>query len=172
VTGTTQARWNTGPSRASDGARRSSGNVILAFVAVLAAAAGILAGCGWWSDDVPAGVTPEQVVGSWRSDKGGTIRFESDGTFTATELRNEVFNAQGRGGERHAGSGRWELTPPIDQPDGPKVRVALRFEATAQHPLGYLNEMRAEHTGDRDDVILLVFYVSGQDLNGRYVFQR
>jgi hypothetical protein len=161
VTGTTRARWST-----------NGVTMIFALVAALTTAAGLLAGCSWWSDDVPAGVTREQVIGSWRSDNGGTIRFESGGRFIAAELRNEVFDTQGRPGERHAGAGTWELTPPIDEPDGPMVRVALSFEANAQHPRGYLNEVRAEHTGERGEMILLVFYISGRDLNGRDVFQR
>jgi hypothetical protein len=136
-----------------------------------AAAALLLAGCAAGaSAQTRVDATPDQVVGTWHSSAGGTITFRSDRTLTASDLLNQLFDAQHRPGGRHSGAGNWELTARLDDPKGPRDRLSVEFAANPQHPNGYAGEMRLERADGHG--LLLVFFVAAPDLHGRYEFGR
>jgi hypothetical protein len=133
----------------------------------------VLAGClarppaGPTVDD-RVDLTREQVIGSWHNDRrGGRIVFNADGTMTATDLLNEVFDDNDRPGPTHSGNGRWELTTPIGQPNGPHNHVDLDFYTLSGYSRPIGTNVRAEK---EDGSIVLVFYLGDPDVGNRYVF--
>src|SRR5262245_49944830 len=56
-----------------------------------------------------AGATAQQIIGSWQSDDGAGFQFDADSSFTASGLRNELFDDFNSTGTSHSGAGKWSF---------------------------------------------------------------
>lgn len=143
--------------------------VRFALVGVLALSAAFAGGCAPSAVDNRVRLTPDAVVGVWRSELGGQIEFQSAGNFTASNIRNEVFDDNDAPGEPRSGSGSWQLEAPLADPSGPPNTVRLRFGDMLGNVRNYVTSLRAEKSHGST---VLVFYIGDPDVNNRYVFRK
>jgi hypothetical protein len=123
--------------------------------------------------DDRANLTDHDVIGTWHSGLGGVFVFNTDGTFTAKDLLNEVFDDYQRPGPRRSGDGTWKRQQAREDPTGPFQQVDLTFHALSDwHACcggWYGSELDAKTSGGS---IVLLFYIGDPDGNDLYQFTK
>jgi hypothetical protein len=126
----------------------------------------------------PVDLTPNDLVGAWHdTEADGMLVFESDGTFTATNLPPEMFWAfpeqlpPGFNATRHTlpATGEWEIIAPITNPDGLKNSITFRIHFLAGREIRSSRTLFARRL---DGNVILNYYVGDPDLNVRIVYER
>ncbi|GIG62695.1 hypothetical protein Lfu02_70670 [Longispora fulva] len=139
------------------------------LVVLLALTTGCFGGLGGYPK--PADLTPEGLVGVWRTSDGGrAVEFTAEGDFYATDVGfmfldfdgGRLANGTDLRREKVSGSGQWALDPAGDRTGAPVSRVGLHFDALGGGAHRAAMEIHAQWS---DSGIALVHYVGDPDSN-------
>jgi hypothetical protein len=108
---------------------------------------------------------------------GSAIDFASDGTFTSTALPHQLFDDFpgvlptdfDPAHDDVSACGRWSLSAPAVDPNGPKDHVSLFVTSLMGRRVSGGADLRAESDGSS---VVLVFYIGDPDLRNRYVYRQ
>jgi hypothetical protein len=158
------------------------GDMVWKQAVSMTAGALVLAGClhAGGPSGYLAPITESAVVGTWQDKQTGQVlRFDADGSFTATDLPYQMLANHPSGlpqgfdpdKDKLQAVGEW-LLGPLGQPEGtPRYRVLLLPDTVAGQRSQASFELVAERESETAPFVLSI-YIGDPDLDNRIVYER